>query len=147
LLYIKIENFTFPLSTKGRTRTDITKYMANKQHYKPKAYTENSNQEQKSAAIPPGLRPVGHLLAHWATNPPGHCLLDCWASAPSGWPPLGRHPTGPPFCRPLAHQDASLPLACWHTGHSPLQEDASITRRWLQICLGDSDKQDWMLKD
>jgi hypothetical protein len=60
-----------------------------------------------------------------------------------------------------ACQDAACPLAHWHTsvwgctcpmvhqhtGHCPPQEGFTTTRHWLQTCLGDADKQDWILKE
>jgi hypothetical protein len=70
-----------------------------------------------------------HIMIHWKNR---------WAAA----------------CLP-AHQASSL-QTCWANarapphrpiGQPPPQEGSSTTRCWFQTCLGDTDKQDWMLKE
>jgi hypothetical protein len=73
-----------------------------------------------------------HPVACQATALPGFCPMG-----PSGCP----QPTGPPASQ------TSTPQARQHTSHRPPQEISNTTRCQLQNCLGDIDKQDWMLKE
>jgi hypothetical protein len=97
--------------------------------------------------------PPGHT--HQPTRPPPH-----WATAhqpagpqvfqaPAPQANLLHRPARPQPTRlpPPACQDAACPLAHRHTSHCPQEEGSSTTTCWLQTCLGDASKQDWMLKE
>jgi hypothetical protein len=89
----------------------------------------------------PGLRPTGHPgpcpPAHQASSPQAHWNATCQSIMLLPTRPLNHQPAGPPTCRPARLPKAGLP-----------QEVSSTTRhRLLQTCLGNTDKQDWMLKD
>jgi hypothetical protein len=107
--------------------------------------------------------------ARWPTGLPP----TCWPAGPlSCCPPTGQltfrparplphtttrlQPTGPLGCCPANGLTANWASACWEAAHSPAhwhmgchppQEDSQTTGHQLQTCLGDADKQDWMLKE
>jgi hypothetical protein len=102
------------------------------------------------------------IPSQWKASPCQYTLREqvgcCTPASPPGLHhrgPLGISPAGPPAAThltarwPPPHWATAHPVspAHWHTSYSPPQEDSSTTRRWLQTCLGDTEKQDWMLKE
>jgi hypothetical protein len=77
-----------------------------------------------------GLYTVCRLTCHLLANQASH--------TPVGPPPPGCRPAGPPDHCPLAHRHTSCCLP---------HEGSNTTRRQFQTCIGDTDKQNWMLKE
>jgi hypothetical protein len=79
-------------------------------------------------------------------DPPGLLLLACQEAAF----PLAHWSARLPPCRPawlLLRRPARLLPTHQHTGCHLPQKGSNTTRHRLQTCLGDTDKQDWMLKE
>jgi hypothetical protein len=87
------------------------------------------------------MLPAG-LPGLWPAEQPGHCLLVVWVFAL--WTCQA---FAPPGCHPTTRQTATRPPACQHSAHHLPQQGSNTTRHQLQTCLGDADKQDWMLKE
>jgi hypothetical protein len=100
-------------------------------------------------AIPSPLRPAKccstRLPPRRPARPCSTGLPDCCSARPQHHSPTKLpllRPTGSPLHRPTknllqSHRPTGPPSTC----HPP-QEGSNTTRRWLQACLGDTDKQD-----